>query len=154
MRYYLYRNSTDRPQRRLIATFLGHAKREADSTLATLQYLAQSAIITSREGTCINSASAENIAYYSSFTYDLEQELASPEPTPHPDCKVDTTGATPTRRPISYTLGHHMKHGLRVYLAHNVKYGTVRGTVPDSGQGGHMFLNGLRKVWPNAQIAS
>jgi len=153
MRYYLYRNCpTDRPSRRLIATFLGHAKREADSTLATLQYLAQSAIITSREG--INSASAENIAYYASFTYDLEQELSRPNPAPHADCKVDTTGAVPTRRPISYTLGHHLKHGLRVYIAHNPKYGTVRGTVPDSGHGGRVFMDGLYTVWPNAQIAS
>lgn len=143
MKLYLYRTCpTDRPQRRLIATFLPHARREAQHTLATLRFIASNA-----------HAVAHN-AYYDSFRYDLEEELAPPSPRPHKDCKVDTSAAQRTVRPIRFTLGYHMEHNMRVYVATHLKYGTVRGVVPDSGHGAHVFFDGLKTVWPHGEIVS
>lgn len=67
---------------------------------------------------------------------------------------VDLTQAIPTKRHISLHFSCRTEHNQRIYLAHSVKYGCVRATLPDSPFSGVKFLARLRQVWPNASIQS
>lgn len=98
----------------------------------------------------LNKNAQEGFSPFKDYKYTFEIELAPPNGMSNVDIQVDTTGASPTKRPIVFNYSYHVEHGKRVYIAYHTRYGTVRGICDDSSAGDRLFAARIKTVWPNA----
>ena len=136
-RRHLPSTEQKRNLRQLVATFPTGMEKEAAASLTLFQ---------------------EN-----ALTYHYEAEI---EPAPRTgsthtgrenlaDLQVDLTAARPSRRPLSFQMTWFVNNttGKCECLAFHAMYGAVRGNVSNSPEGRNLFLQRVKDVWPNADLA-
>ncbi len=90
---------------------------------------------------------------FASWRYTL---TAEPEPvrSQFADLQIDTSTATPTARPITFSLSWDIKHDRCLMLASTAKHGTIRADITNEPAARRQFVRNIKQVWPNADLAT
>lgn len=126
--------------KQLVATFQSGMELEANVTMSMLMQKAASFLPDKED------------RRFAKYRYTLIEDLPPITPAASAEgIQVDTSTATPTHRPIAFSLAWSIKHDLCEIIAHHEQYGAVRATIEDSPAARQLFVRRLASIWPNAK---